>query len=100
MIDGSSLRTFGAILVEQGTQMQTEIFFPVFCSMSSFQKTIFQCIRSSDGKRTASRSLCEVKPHSAESVLARGTSMERSVMNTFLHFFFCSHVIFIYHAWF
>ena len=45
------------------------------------------CIRSSDGKRTASRSLCAVKPHSAESVLARGTSMERSVMNTFFFFF-------------
>ncbi len=50
-------------------------------------ETLDFCIRSSDGKRTASRSLCEVKPHSAESVLARGTSMERSVMNTFFFFF-------------
>ena len=54
------------------------------------------CIRSSDGKRTTSRPLCEVKPHSAESVLARGTSMERSVMNTFFLNFFRFNIFFFW----
>ena len=83
---GAKTSVLGHLRCKLCSEKTNDLFF-----FSSAFQSIKCCIRSSDGKRTASRSLCAVKPHSAESVLARGTSMERSVMNTFFsneYFFF------------
>ena len=47
-----------------------------------------QCVRSSAEKSNGSRPISKFKPQSAESVLGRGTTMERSVMNTSLFLLF------------